>query len=1023
MNSNRSPQKGLGGGLQDKRKKNLWEKQGEITRNHEYLINEILSEETEGGGEDEVDEAPINIAELIKSERFKDCIESQGRDGCNLLHALVKQLDHFYRPEEDPDQPDQFYTDLDGNTKRHISEEILELVEHIVVLNPHLIFQLNKSRTTPIASLTKSYPDIFFHMMGMLPSDKELEIFMQKCERTTSPNTNVTKRSDCPLKRLPKNLQKHFLKESEKDLSKLEKEDCLHQFINTKKLESKIVDIKKEIKEFVATTDQARTFLHILLGVDSFHLASASNDQVRHKAFEMIAGFFAEANGDVFNTPNTHGLSPLQVAVMHFNQGSKVKHELLYRTIKILVKLQPNSIYFKATENAIKQARNRTAYDLLRDLKGTVAKHTEAYTYLTKAENFLKKTCIQHMDLIAPNGEPIDKVKYLYSDKIISGRRLDFDLTHDISSIIDEEYIDILREKAAIQFETILECVKLPYRSPPPMVTEPPPDPEELERYHAEDPYISVFRWLRGDGKVEKIFKIEIDDIGDDPLNSSLLPHSNFAIRTCLNEDFAPVDAKSSELEASKEKKGLGVEIWDWKKLDICSDTIRQAAPKVKELKLYSSGNTAVLKAWACAEGLRNLKSLQKVHVTIYPKNRRDEVDCKRYLPDFEAKVRGGNGVNTGQQIEVEVDLKPPPSSNGADASSEKDSRENDADEKHQVDKTLDWIEKMSKFRECVQEVIDSISPMASQPVIKVAVIDDGVNIVDNGVQGIEKGESFDTGGQLYFSEKCKHGTHMVSSLRDVCPKARIFVARLDDSRKQDGQRFTVSSAIRALEWAIHWGVDIISMSWSFKPDRNSCTSEEEEKFKSLIDIASAKGIIMFGAMPDGEDVTKRYPASLSKVIRICAATENGLRLDAIHTSVPELLFPGEKVPVPESNFDITGSSVATALAAGFAALILICMKLQEAGILDQKQRGVNEKPSVDQVSLTERLKERKTTDGIRAIFKAFSKAHANTKDFLVQPYYRHEQLFQNTGTTEAQRKLTISNFLQKASWVEYMKI
>lgn len=46
------------------------------------------------------------------------------------------------------------------------------------------------------------------------------------------------------------------------------------------------------------------------------------------------------------------------------------------------------------------------------------------------------------------------------------------------------------------------------------------------------------------------------------------------------------------------------LEIFDWKKLDLCSDTIFKAAPHANKIVLYSSGNNAVLKSWSATDGL-----------------------------------------------------------------------------------------------------------------------------------------------------------------------------------------------------------------------------------------------------------------------------------------------------------------------------------------------------------------------------------------------------------------------------------
>ena len=53
--------------------------------------------------------------------------------------------------------------------------------------------------------------------------------------------------------------------------------------------------------------------------------------------------------------------------------------------------------------------------------------------------------------------------------------------------------------------------------------------------------------------------------------------------------------------------QGLDVEILDWKKLDLCSDVLYNAANGVRKLFLYSSANNDVLRAWSAKDGLARL--------------------------------------------------------------------------------------------------------------------------------------------------------------------------------------------------------------------------------------------------------------------------------------------------------------------------------------------------------------------------------------------------------------------------------
>lgn len=153
-----------------------------------------------------------------------------------------------------------------------------------------------------------------------------------------------------------------------------------------------------------------------------------------------------------------------------------------------------------------------------------------------------------------------------------------------------------------MKFESILEYVSLPCQ-PPPSDEKPSPEPRERDVYNAmngnlmddddrendDDPYQHIFHWLRKED-VTKIFKVEVDEFGDDPLNTNIVPHTNKAIRESL--------------------RGFDVEILNWKKFDLCSETILDAAAGVKELYLYSSGNTAVLKGWASEDGIGKLQKV-----------------------------------------------------------------------------------------------------------------------------------------------------------------------------------------------------------------------------------------------------------------------------------------------------------------------------------------------------------------------------------------------------------------------------
>lgn len=99
------------------------------------------------------------------------------------------------------------------------------------------------------------------------------------------------------------------------------------------------------------------------------------------------------------------------------------------------------------------------------------------------------------------------------------------------------------------------------------------------------------FDWLYKK-KVRHILKVTVDDL-EEP------SHSDKAIEESLRR--------------------FEVEILDWRRIDLCPETLYIACRNVKELYLRWSGNRAVLRAWGEPEGLPRLAKLVKVHLIWTP--------------------------------------------------------------------------------------------------------------------------------------------------------------------------------------------------------------------------------------------------------------------------------------------------------------------------------------------------------------------------------------------------------------------
>jgi len=156
----------------------------------------------------------------------------------------------------------------------------------------------------------------------------------------------------------------------------------------------------------------------------------------------------------------------------------------------------------------------------------------------------------------------------------------------------------------------------------------------------------------------------------------------------------------------------------------------------------------------------------------------------------------------------------------------------------------------------------------------------------------------------------------------------------------------------QALKRATHDNVDVISMSFALNdPDNN---------LKYAIADAHTKGIVLLCSTADeGENRTRAWPASYGNTLAIAACNDEGKK-SLSSTTEAQYYFRGENVlyePLNGNNAGsgekISGSSVATAIAAGVASLCLACCQL-DGETVDDRER------SMKVTELFERAKDKK---------------------------------------------------------------
>ncbi|XRM41834.1 hypothetical protein ABZX51_005078 [Aspergillus tubingensis] len=477
-----------------------------------------------------------------------------------------------------------------------------------------------------------------------------------------------------------------------------------------------------------------------------------------------------------------------------------------------------------------------------------------------------------------------------------------FDLSNDAEN--NYTYKRLTKLARHVQFESILHHVDLPCLT----VSGGENLLEDIQSYQEDSrrtsslpgrvDFVKVFQWLRSKGVSEIIDVSVVDDCNT--------PHCEEAIEVAL--------------------RGFGVEILNWNRFDMPSDAIFNAAPGVRELYLYSSSNNEVLRGWSAPGGLEKLKKLEKLHLSI----QRGVIPEERitfYLDQFKQRLR---------EIRPEIEVVGERMMNRNSPQIHFHSQATAISSKHP------WVDTMDHFALIVKNFHRHLEKYA--PTVKVAIIDDGIDPLQANLQeNIEGGTSFHhRPGRPdrpidYWSAPGGHGTEMAKLICRICPKARLYIIRLGEGHGENGVRqIKPETAIKAIKWATNAGVHIISMSWSINQSKMS--RDLYNDFQKSIRAAYDKGITMFCAASDYGNTSvsldnNDLPAAFSDPLKIGAATIDGGKWSRTGAQKLDFYLPGENLPLRDQMHSahfppqsLSGSSLATAVAAGLAALLQYCM-------------------------------------------------------------------------------------------------
>lgn len=321
------------------------------------------------------------------------------------------------------------------------------------------------------------------------------------------------------------------------------------------------------------------------------------------------------------------------------------------------------------------------------------------------------------------------------------------------------------------------------------------------------------------------------------------------------------------------------------------------------------------------------------------------------------------------------------------------------AGQRLQVEPNIDphrWMKCMEEFANQFRQLINKQTKPENDPDSKpmtVALIDDGADITHPELHGKNfPGTSFhhyqDPSGSWrvapFWDSASGHGTLMARLIHRVCPSAIIYVIKLQTKTPSrfitttsasavanmasplspisttatsatKKNEITTESAIQALEHAVEIGANLISISWTMKkPDSPKVRERFDEALKRVKDIPVFCSAADQGRFPDLTYPHAGLPIGSSCSFRIGAAADTGSTPSFVGDAI-DFIFPGHKVVIDQKQWsdykdvdDVqlrefpshTGSSVATALASGLAALVLECVRL---GVLYSAKTGLKQ--------------------------------------------------------------------------------
>ncbi|QSZ30959.1 hypothetical protein DSL72_000518 [Monilinia vaccinii-corymbosi] len=358
------------------------------------------------------------------------------------------------------------------------------------------------------------------------------------------------------------------------------------------------------------------------------------------------------------------------------------------------------------------------------------------------------------------------------------------------------------------------------------------------------------------------------------------------------------------------------IEKFDWRKLDVNLDILTSSshADHFTELVLYSSGNWSVLYHWLSDDGLAKLRKLEEVTINIINLNPsehiHDQLALKRHtelVTKYKAWLEKSHddskrpGYKFTLKIEENAEWDFPVVQY----------RENEEpfvpklDFLDQLKPSLDYLDQLNKSPEDGEER-ERFEELTNKPPVGTEDKRIKIAIIDNGVDRIR--------------------TNWASNTTLVDDIARVGKGSKDI--------LPADAAKQAIEWALEQRVDIISMSWVTKKNYGVLQHAVKIAVEGTKKDNKRQTLLFCSTADEGAYSGEIWPAMYDKTVRIAATDRYGHMRPTSDPKNVNTLVPGEDIEADGPSYmekyiqgTVSGSSVATALAAGIASLALLLIK------------------------------------------------------------------------------------------------